>query len=222
MASGHVPEGGRIGGDAAIARWRAGAASLLVLAAVAAVGGWATVADGGGARWRAGSPAAEEPFADIGVRLLDRLARRAEPEPVAAVWLEPADATGEADPLAGPAVSPGPSGSIARPGGGDAMHAGRGAARIFVHHTVGSLDGARAAATTADRLADAGETVAGIRTVGHAISALRVRYFFAADRDRAAAVARQIGTTVGGPVRVEDFTHFRPLPAPGVIEVWLP
>jgi hypothetical protein len=72
-----------------------------------------------------------------------------------------------------------------------------------------------------------GYAVADIREVSYAIASPKVRYFFAADRsgaERLALVARSVLASEGesrGTVPVQDYTHFRPLPTPGNVEIWL-
>lgn len=58
------------------------------------------------------------------------------------------------------------------------------------------------------------------RPVRYPVKRQSIRHFHAADRD----VAGMIGDLVGGGGRatVSDFTHFRPSPRGGTVEIWLP
>lgn len=72
-----------------------------------------------------------------------------------------------------------------------------------------------------DLLRARGVGEAEIRTVGVTVSRANVRYFH--DRDRAAA-ERVVRLLEGDGYRAElkDFTHYRPPPSRGTVEVWLP
>jgi hypothetical protein len=85
------------------------------------------------------------------------------------------------------------------------------ATRAFVHH-VASPDAAR---RLAGSLPD-GVRLAEIRQVRAAPPSADVRFFFAADRAAAQALAQRLG------MRLRDMSHYRPLPQPGTLEVWLP
>lgn len=82
--------------------------------------------------------------------------------------------------------------------------------RAFIHHAGSPA----AAARLADRLPP-GIALAEIRPVRATPSAGDVRFFFAADRPAAQAMAQRLG------LRLRDMSHFRPLPQPGTLEVWL-
>lgn len=56
------------------------------------------------------------------------------------------------------------------------------------------------------------------RPVRYPVERQSIRYFHAADQD----VAGIIGDMVGGGATVSDFTHFRPSPRNGTVEIWLP
>ncbi|HUG62079.1 MAG TPA: hypothetical protein VMP03_09545 [Methylomirabilota bacterium] len=55
-----------------------------------------------------------------------------------------------------------------------------------------------------------------------ALRASRVRYFYPEDRTAAQSVRRAVAATEGDwNVELSDFTHYRPLPRPGTVEVWI-
>jgi hypothetical protein len=61
-----------------------------------------------------------------------------------------------------------------------------------------------------------------IREVGIDSRVSRVRYFYPDDRAAAQAVRRAVAANAGDwNVDLSDFTHYRPLPRRGTIEVWL-
>lgn len=97
--------------------------------------------------------------------------------------------------------------------------------RLFVHHAGGiAADRAR---LVADYLTQAGFAVADLRAVPVTIKTRTVRFFFAEDRSAALAVADALDRLEEGLPgrdrrRVVDLAHYRPLPARGTVEVWLP
>lgn len=66
----------------------------------------------------------------------------------------------------------------------------------------------------------AGVDIGATHRVDLAVDTTNLRYFFASDRDRAAAVAatRATGST---PPTLRDFSHLSPRPRPGTLELWL-
>jgi hypothetical protein len=99
---------------------------------------------------------------------------------------------------------------------------------VFVHYSTTAADGAADARRLSHYLRTRGFDVADIRAVSYPIAVPRVRFFFAAD---ATAARRLTGALaeyrLGSPheqsaIRLQDYLHYRPLPQPGNIEVWLP
>lgn len=72
----------------------------------------------------------------------------------------------------------------------------------------------------AESLRAAGTAEVEIRRVPFAVSRRHVRFFHAEDREIAQRVAAMVAP--GRRVEVADFTHFRPLPRIGTVELWLP
>lgn len=99
--------------------------------------------------------------------------------------------------------------------------------RVFVHYSRNSEQGRKVAAEVALFLAGRGYDVTDIREVTYAVSAARVRYFFASDREQAAQIAAYVdrylirATDANRRAQVQDYTRYRPLPARGNIEVWI-
>ena len=97
--------------------------------------------------------------------------------------------------------------------------------RVFVHFSIRTSSGRRRAIEVARALEERGYVVADIREVAFAIAFPKVRYFFASDRPGAERLAWATSVVSQdeqrGGVRVQDYTHFRPLPTPGNVEVWL-
>lgn len=120
---------------------------------------------------------------------------------------------------------PAPLGPAASPP--DAHTHGPGGPRIFIHVSSQSGAAGRVAQAAARAFVEDGQSVADRRWVDFAIGQPRVRYFFAADRAAAKRTAAVFAAWLtsngrGATVSIEDFSHYRPLPAPGNIEVWLP
>ena len=99
--------------------------------------------------------------------------------------------------------------------------------RVFVHYSRASEHGRQVAAEVALYLAGRGYEVADIREIPFAVSAARVRYFFASDRPSAEQIASYVdryltrATDANRRAQVQDHTRYRPLPARGNIEVWI-
>jgi hypothetical protein len=100
--------------------------------------------------------------------------------------------------------------------------------RVFVHYSTTAAEGAADARRITDYLRARGFDVVDIRSVPYPIAVPRVRFFFAAD---ASAARRLTGALAEyrlalphgqSAVRLQDYAHYRPLPQPGNIEVWLP
>ena len=87
--------------------------------------------------------------------------------------------------------------------------------------------GRQMAAEVALYLAGRGYDVTDIREVRYAVSAARVRYFFASDREQAEQIAAYVdrylirATDAKRRAHVQDYTRYRPLPARGNKEVWI-
>ena len=60
------------------------------------------------------------------------------------------------------------------------------------------------------------------RSVDFSIATPRIRYFYAADASAAAALADLLGPPGNGTWQVQDFTHLRPGPTQGTLEVFIP
>jgi hypothetical protein len=165
-------------------------------------------------------------------------AQQAEPEPVApepehAAWAttpkdsSPSSLVAIAAAAPDPPARPGETAAPAEPGTASAPAAadqppassdGARAERVFVHHRAGSvaaLSAAKAAAAAARR---AGLPVMELRTVPATPAVPEVRFFYAADSEAAARLARQLGPAW----RVRDFRHYTPPPRTGTLEVWVP
>jgi len=70
-----------------------------------------------------------------------------------------------------------------------------------------------------------GFRVVDVRGVSFPIPTSRIRYFFEEDLREAQTLGGGLSDFLGGRtgerVQIDDFTHFRPKPAPGNLEVWL-
>ncbi|HEX6012034.1 MAG TPA: hypothetical protein VFY87_09595 [Geminicoccaceae bacterium] len=126
--------------------------------------------------------------------------------------LSPAELEPEA---AAPAPAPAPQAAVP------------GQDRIFIHHRASDA----ASAGLADRLAEAlqrqGSGIVVIRSVPFGIGRPSVRYFHAGDRAAAEALVRAARPALSAdgyaaPGAPSDFTHYRPAPRPGTLEIWLP
>ena len=98
-------------------------------------------------------------------------------------------------------------------------------ARVFVHYTAAEPGADARARRLASYLQTHGFRVADIRAVRFSILDRSIRYFFEHDLEEVRALRdglSQFFGNGGGLVEIEDFTHFRPKPAQGNLEVWLP
>jgi hypothetical protein len=98
--------------------------------------------------------------------------------------------------------------------------------RVFVHFSSQAPAGRQRATALARALEDQGYVVADVREVAFAIASPKVRYFFSADRfgaERLALAARSVLASEDErrTVPVQNYTHFRPLPTPGSVEIWI-
>ena len=95
--------------------------------------------------------------------------------------------------------------------------------RVFIHHTAGSNSDAAGARAVAERLRREGFEVVAVRRVPFAIRTGSVRYYFEHDRSAARRLADLSGPLAGsGRKRPPlDFSHYRPKPSPGTVEVWI-
>jgi hypothetical protein len=162
--------------------------------------------------------------------------RAAEPDGtlVDAAALAMAQLTGGAD--APPAIPPSGDGarelsvalaaSAEEPAGGSAMPpAAASGPRVFVHYTAFEPGADARARRLASYLQTRGFRVADLRAVRFSIPDSSIRYFFERDLEQASALRDDLSEFFGNggePVEIEDFTHFRPKPAQGNLEVWLP
>ncbi|MBD3624423.1 MAG: hypothetical protein HUJ24_03390, partial [Rhodobacteraceae bacterium] len=109
-----------------------------------------------------------------------------------------------------PTVSADPVGSLAAP-----VTTGT---RVAIHVPVGT-DRTFAQAVTRFIVND-GLDVFAVRNFRFGLDSPNIRFFHASDRAVAERVARVL-TAYGLPAEARDFTHFRPPPEPGLIEVWI-
>ena len=94
--------------------------------------------------------------------------------------------------------------------------------RVFILYPDGAEQAAGELYTT---LSDSGEfPLVVLRDVEFAIATPRIRYFYSEDGDSADALAdvlQPLGEG-GDQWTIQDFTQFRPLPAPGTLEIFIP
>jgi len=91
-----------------------------------------------------------------------------------------------------------------------------GVTRLFIHHAARHADAHQIALALPDSL-----VLAEIRVVRATPARPDIRYFHAPDRAAAERLAGTVGRRLGPALPVRDFTHYRPLPQPGSIELWL-
>lgn len=127
------------------------------------------------------------------------------------------------EPLTGRSVDTGTGAALdsAPAPGGIALPAGAGALRIFIHYPEGEPAAADADALYA-ALSGTGELpLVVLRDVGFTIASPRIRYFYGADAEAARALAAFLDAP-DGTWALQDFSHIRPLPAPGTVEIYVP
>lgn len=90
--------------------------------------------------------------------------------------------------------------------------------RMVIHHQAGDQAATKRAAALARTLGSGRDIRVEVRSVPMNVPQDNIRIFFPADREEAARV-RDIIDREAIPIR--DFSHYRPLPRPGTIEVWL-
>jgi MSHA biogenesis protein MshM len=120
-------------------------------------------------------------------------------------------------PVAAPEPAPGqaaptPGSSTARP-------------RVFIHYTRTRPQDLARAQWLAEALVASSFELVEIRPVPHPVGLGSVRYFFAQDQSAGQRLLQEIRQHHPGkesPARVVDFSHYRPLPRPGTLEIWLP
>ncbi len=113
-----------------------------------------------------------------------------------------------AEPAAGPSAGAA-AGAVAPPSGSQ---------RVVLHHRAGSYAAAEAAGAMAAQVREAGFDLNATRAVTATPSQRVVRYFHAEDAPAAARLAGRLGRGWA----LQDFRSYEPLPAPGLLEVWLP
>ena len=94
--------------------------------------------------------------------------------------------------------------------------------RVFVHYSASAV-GAPATAMHLVRHLKAEGFAVEARPVEFSIPTNSIRYFFAADRERAEALRSSLEGQIPGDaaLTVMDFTSYEPRPRPGLIEIWL-
>lgn len=117
------------------------------------------------------------------------------------------------EPAAGPTADP----------AADTATAGDETVRVFIHYDADAASASDAAAALYARLtaASAYATVV-LRDVPYAIGSHRIRYYFPEDRPAAAALAEQLGSPPANDWQLQDFSFYRPQPARGTLEVFVP
>ena len=94
--------------------------------------------------------------------------------------------------------------------------------RIFIHFQGGSPAAARANELSSSLAAAKDAPEVELRNVTYTIATPRIRYFYADDADAATALAALLDpANDGSSWQVQDFTHFRPGPAEGTLEVFV-
>lgn len=90
--------------------------------------------------------------------------------------------------------------------------------RVVLHHRAGSYAASEAAGAMAAQVREAGFDLNETRAVTATPSQRVVRYFHSEDAPAAARLAGRLGRGWA----LQDFRSYEPLPAPGLLEVWLP
>lgn len=97
--------------------------------------------------------------------------------------------------------------------------------QVYIHYSAGRSQDQQLAEHMASDLRGQGFTVAELRPVDFGIHRGSIRYFFAHDRAASrqlmAALAR-FAAAGSAPAAIKDFTHYRPSPRPGTLEIWVP
>lgn len=115
-----------------------------------------------------------------------------------------------AEPRAEPTQRAGAGGNAA------AQHSGQ--QRVVLHHRAGSYAASEAAGAMAAQVREAGFDLNETRAVTATPSQRVVRYFHSEDAPAAARLAGRLGRGWA----LQDFRSYEPLPASGLLEVWLP
>lgn len=103
-------------------------------------------------------------------------------------------------------------------GGNAAAQQSPGQQRVVLHHRAGSYAASEAAGAMAAQVREAGFDLNETRAVTATPSQRVVRYFHSEDAPAAARLAGRLGRGWA----LQDFRSYEPLPAPGLLEVWLP
>jgi len=103
-------------------------------------------------------------------------------------------------------------------GTGAAAQLPSGHQRVVLHHRAGSYAASEAAGAMAAQVREAGFDLSETRAVTATPSQRVVRYFHAEDAPAAARLAGRLGRGWA----LQDFRSYEPLPATGLLEVWLP
>jgi hypothetical protein len=96
-----------------------------------------------------------------------------------------------------------------------------------VIHLGDDADSREVAQRLADQLRRAGYGTVEIKVVPLEIGSASVRFFHAGDRLLAQQLVNALGPFLvwqgrAAPTTPVDFTDYRPLPSPGLVEIWLP
>ena len=96
--------------------------------------------------------------------------------------------------------------------------------RIFIHYQRGSPGAALANGLSSNLALTKDPLEVELRAVDFIVAAPRIRYFYADDADAAAALAGSLDppSNSSSGWQVQDFTHFRPGPDEGTLEVYVP
>lgn len=91
-------------------------------------------------------------------------------------------------------------------------------ARVVIHYP--ERGGYERSEGLARLLRAAGTAEVETRPVSYPVERQSIRYFHAADQEVSGIIGDLVGG--GGRATVSDFTHFRPSPRNGTVEIWLP
>lgn len=105
-----------------------------------------------------------------------------------------------------------------------AVSAGADNVRVFILYPGEEAASEQASALYGQLQREGGYPLVVLRDVDFAISSPRIRYFHAGDAAAAARLARflDMRDSIDESWPVQDFSHYRPQPAPGTIEVYIP